>query len=438
LSRAEEITSEVRKLVFTCRSLEAQLQQSVPKKFHQEVMAKMQANIDSLATDFASTRSELEKTISIAQKVESLESQILSQNDTISSQTKTIDSLTAKLSESEAYVLRYSEAVSKVQELESKISTMVDSAEFASLQKRCYELEAQVAAMVPRDHFSALQVELANSVPAQKYEDLQRRLEQMVPRDQLNIAESKIGELERNLAESVPKTDFDELAGKITQITKEAVEFANRASAAIGLELPVLAEVDSVTVNVPDAPVTGPEVALSTTPSTFPSEVPISPVEVTQAEVHTERSEVAEHAPESPGVEHEVTSQPIQVETQTQPQEIAEVQSQLSEIGAAIETGANSIVTVQAPTRVEAEKGFRFSNTEFIAKSGMEFLQDLEKVDISVVAAHCQSGDFERWFKDVLADETAAQSIQKIRESNVSGEEMRTMMVAAIAPRYRA
>jgi hypothetical protein len=436
LSRAEEITNEVRKLVFTCRSLEAQLQQSLPKKFHQEVVAKMQGNIDSLSADLASTRSELEKTLAIAQKVEGLEAQVTSQNETISSQAKTIDSLATKLSETEVYVTKYSEASSMIQELESRISTMVESSAYTSLQTRCSELEAQLSNMVPKEQFEAIQAELANSVPVQKFEELKKRLEQMVPREQLTVAESRISELEKSLAESVPKADFDELAGKIAQITKEAIELASRASAAIGLESPVPAESDSSSANMYDSLAASQQVDVSTTPAS-PPDVAHPTIEMPEVEHHADSSVVATAVPETSSATPVTAAEPFQVESHAETQEIAEVQSQLSEISAAIETGASSIPPVQSQTIVEPEKGFRFSNTEFCARSGMEFLEDLEKVDISVVATHCQSGDFERWFKDVLADEAAAQSIQKIRESNVSGEEMRAMMVAAIAPRYK-
>jgi chromosome segregation ATPase len=418
LSRAEEITSEVRKLVFTCRSLEAQLQQSVPKKFHQELVAKMQGNIDSLSADLSATKSELGKA---TQRVVTLESQVASQTETISSQGKSIDSLNLKLSEAQVFATEYTKAVSKVQELESRISSMVEYSQYTSLQRRCGELEAQVANMVPKEQFSALQVELANSVPTQKYDDLKRALEQMVPREQFNIAQSRISDLERALSDSVPKADFEDLAGKITQITKEAIELASRASAAIGLE-------SSAATSEP---------VESKQPTIQANEIPV-PTSDAKSDVHEEQPEITHPVPEPQVAFEKSPSQPFVAQAQTSPQEIAEVQSQLSEINSAIETGANSIYQAPVAKIVESERGFRFSNTEFCARSGMEFLEDVERVDISVLAAHCQRGDFERWFKDVLSDETCAESLQKVRESNVSGEELRTMVVAAIAPRYKA
>jgi HPt (histidine-containing phosphotransfer) domain-containing protein len=436
LSRAEEITNEVRKLVFTCRSLEAQLQQSVPKKLYQETVAKMQANIDSLSGELASTKSELEKSMAVAQRVEGLEAQVSSQGETISSNTKTIDSLTAKLIETEPYVAKYAETIARNQELESRISSMVEATAYTALQTRCSELETQIAGMVPRESFEAVQTELANSV--QNYEELQRRLEQMVPRDQLNAAENRISELEKTLAESVPKADFDELAGKIARITKEAIELASRASAAIGLESSFPVEGDPVANDVPEVGLQTPQlVETPPSPDATPSEITGAHVDIQSVESQTEHNVPASPAPETSFVEQAPTTETVTAETQSQSQEISEVQSKLSEISTAIETGASTVESPQIETVVEPEKGFRFSNTDFCARSGLEFLEDLEKVDLSVVAAHCQNGDFERWFKDVLADETAAESIQRIRESNLSGEEMRALVVAAIAPRYR-
>ena len=63
LSRADEITSEVRKLVLTCKALEAQLQQSIPKKAHEDIVAKIQKQIYDLENQVALTKGELEKTL---------------------------------------------------------------------------------------------------------------------------------------------------------------------------------------------------------------------------------------------------------------------------------------------------------------------------------------------------------------------------------------
>ena len=462
MSRAEEITSEVRKLVLTCRSLEAQLQQSVPKKTYQETVATMQANIDSLNAELSRTKSDLENTTSLGQRISSLESHISTQNEAVCQQGKVIESLSARLAENTIPMSIHTQAVSKVQELESRISSMVDVTEYSSLQKRCAELEAQIATSVPKTQYAALEIELANSVPIQKYEELQRSFAQRVPREQLQVAEARVAELERALTESVPRQDFEELTSRIAQITREAAELASRVAAPVFYSEPeVVAEQHPVTQVAPAATV-------SDQPPTSPEPMPSISVEATETQ---------EIVPQTAPVIEEITSnpQPSTVEPQQTPSgenatptlevpqdpmpsaapqpeaatpvvvaeaenhEIAEVQSQLSEINTAIETGASTIPSPQQPLGVvDPERGFKFSNTEFCARTGMEFLQDLERVDISIIASHSHSGDFERWFKEVLADESAAESLRAIRESNVTGEELRTMVVAAISPRYRS
>jgi hypothetical protein len=505
LSRAEEITSEVRKLVLTCRSLEAQLQQSVPKKAHEESIAKLQTTIDSLNGELSRVKSELENTTSLGQRISTLEAQIASQGEVISSQGHTFEAISSKLVENSVPFALYTETLEKVQALEAKISSMVDFNEYNVVKQNCAELQAQVANMVPRSAFEELRIELANSVPSQKYEELRSSFDQMVPREQFNVAEARVAELERTLADSVPRHDFEELAARIAQFTKEAsqltsvaqiavtpvsvpdssssqvpaasaetakqdepafpapVEVVNTSSlvAEMTIEIntpePTPAPVEEVRVQVEnnvqtvESPaavvVASQEVAPFTTPAETgsspentmatsapetttppPAQVDVQPVEIVAPEPATSEVPRITEAPPSP--------------VEAPPQEITEVQSNLSEISSAIETGATSMpaATEQTPVSVvvDSEKGFRFSNTGFCARSGMEFLEDVEKVDISVIVGHTQSGDFERWFKEVLSDETSAQSLKSIRESNVAGEDLRTMLVAAIAPRYRA
>ncbi len=558
MSRAEEITSEVRKLVLTCRSLEAQLQQSVPKKTYEETITKMQTAIDSLNAELSRARSELENTTSLGQRISTLEAQIGSQSEIISSQGHTFEAISSKLVENSVPFALYTENLAKVQALEARISSLVDPNEYNAVKQNCSELQVQIANMVSKSTFENLQEQLTNSVPVQKYEELKISFEQMVPREQFNVAEARVAELESALANSVPRHDFEELAGRIAKITEEAAQLASQAQAAVA---PVTVSdsptPESAPVAVSPEPAPQAEVAKTApvevapipvadvTPSIIiaePNSAPAPiPVEEIQAQIQTVAPPVEVQAPESvtptavnepspsisisepvvasapapvevltqvpnqdvvapvqspapatqppeeviptPAVVEtsnspetialesqipEANPTPVQTEVQIveaivaapapsetptapaepaptvepQPQEIAEVQSHLSEITSAIETGVTTLspTVQQVPVamQVESEKGFRFSNTEFCAKSGMEFLEDIEKVDISVIFAHTQSGDFERWFKEVLADESSAQSVRSIRESNVSGEDLRTMLVAAIAPRYRA
>ena len=206
MTRSEEITSEVRRLVLTCRSMEAQLQQSMPKKTHQEVVAKMQTQIDELTGELENARSDLARSVHLEEGIKSLSQQIASETQTITSQFQSNDTR-------------------RIQELEAKISGMVDRAEFETLQARYEQLKNST---VPKDDYTALQSQFTNFVPKQTFEDMQRTFrETTVPREQLAAAEGRLQELEQRLANSVPRSDHEELLTTITSMIGEAprVEF---------------------------------------------------------------------------------------------------------------------------------------------------------------------------------------------------------------------
>ena len=368
LSRAEEITSEVRRLVLTCKAMEAQLQQSIPKKTHEEVVRSMQATIDDLGAQVADLKTEIQHSSSLRETISGLGNQLVSQNDTISSLTRTvgdlnqvIDSqkasiaeLSTKLSQSTVPSSLYDQTVSRLRELQERVQNMVERTDYASLQRKCDELSESMKSMVPREEYSNLQTMLANSVPKTNFEALQATLSQYVPREQLAASEARVNELEFKMQNYVPRADYDELTAKIRLLTREFSSITNMA----------LAETTETT---------------------------------------------------------EQTARP----------EIAEIQSNLSDIKGAEDTGAQTLNTV------DATRGFVFSNTEFCATTPSEFLQDLEQAPIESIENHSRSGDFERWFKDVIADSTTAEALRSVRESNCAGDDLRTKLVAVIAPRYK-
>lgn len=368
MSRAEEITSEVRRLVLTCRAMEAQLQQSIPKKTHQEVVANMQATIDDLGTQVTNLKTEIQNASSLKETISGLSNQLVSQNETISSLTSTlaglnqvIDSqkasiaeLSTRLSQTTVPSALYDQTVSKMGELQERVHGMVEKTEYTSLQTKCHELSESMKSMVPREEYSNLQTLLANSVPRENFEALQATLSQYVPREQLAASEARANEFEARMQNYVPRSDYEELTAKIRLLTRE-----------------------------------------------FSSITKLAPVETT---------ETTEQAPRP---------------------EITEIQSNLSDIKGAEDTGAQTLRTV------EASQGFVFSNTELRATTPIEFLQDLEQAPIDSIENHSRSGDFERWFKDVIADDTTAEALRSVRESNCSGDDLRTKLVAVIAPRYK-
>ncbi|MBI3023812.1 MAG: hypothetical protein HYY68_08865, partial [Thaumarchaeota archaeon] len=111
--------------------------------------------------------------------------------------------------------------------------------------------------------------------------------------------------------------------------------------------------------------------------------------------------------------------------------EIREIQSQLAEISSHSNEGPQGNVGQSAPDSEPV--AFRFSNTEVVATTGYEFLQALENVPTSVLESHVQNGDFEKWFAEVLSDESTAESFRRIREGGFSGEELRSQVASSVA-----
>ena len=71
--------------------MEAQLQQSIPKKAHQEVVTKMQKTIDDLVAELERTKEDLEKTTHLEEKIKGLSEQITSQTEAITGQWQSKD-----------------------------------------------------------------------------------------------------------------------------------------------------------------------------------------------------------------------------------------------------------------------------------------------------------------------------------------------------------
>ena len=515
--------------------MEAQLQQSIPKKTHQEVVSKMQATIDGLNSEIERVKGEYQKTTALNETMAGLASQLTSQNDTIASLNRTITSqsqiiesqksaieaLSSRLSQSTVPALLYDQTLARIEELQEKIRCMVDKVEYTSVQKKCDELTETLKSMVPREDYLTLQSQFTNFVPRESFEALQKTLSQYVPRDQLVASETRVHELEARLENYVPRSDYEELTARIALLAKEAstmsvvvptvespapmeqpptVEITTPQAAPVEstqVVEPIAAavvqpEVQQEVAEMPSIPVTteqpAPEAVVETPLTSVADIVPevvehiteqLSPTVETvaepiavetvpdppQAEVAMESTPevaiearvetpsttpnvaidapVVEPAAQSPP-EQVIEVPPIQVATDTvapveiveqaPSPEIIEIQSQLSEIKGAQDSGATTVEIKM----VDPTMGFAFANTTFCARSGLEFLQDLEQTPIETIQNHVRSGDFERWFKDALSDDASAESLKSIRESNSTGEELRAKIVAVIAPRYKS
>jgi hypothetical protein len=533
MSRAEEITSEVRRLVLTCRSLEAQLQQSVPKKTYDAAVEKMQAAIDGLNAEVQRTKAELQNTTSIGERLSTLSSlvasmgemvdshskQVSTQTQAMESQGKSIEALAGKVSQENVPVSLYNQTLSKVVELEEKTRFMVDRSEYAFLQKKFDDLSVQLSSMVPQSQYDEATSKLANSVPIEKFAEVETALANSVPKDRFveletalsnSVPKQQYAELETALSNSVPREKFAELEAMVSNsIPKEKfseIETALSVSTAKSAELEAALS-NSVPKEVSTAlesKITEFEMRLANSvpaqkyselEETISGMVPLQQLVESQAkvadleaklletvpkrdyeeltsriasltreaasllsmhfpsfytpqtEVHNEPLSVAptpQVAPATASVEQTVpvveTPSPSPVVEQTTTSaadtEISEVQSNLSEIKGANDSG-QATISPEPPAAVDGNQGFVFSSTGLCARSGVEFLQDLEQTPIEAIESHNRNGDFERWFKDVLSDEVCAASLQRIREGNYTGEDLRTKLVTVIAPRYR-
>lgn len=170
-SRTEQITSEVRRLVMTARSLQAQLDQSIPKKTHEEVIARMQATIDGMSAELRRTKSQLEETQTIGQGLSLLSKQVAASSDVVKE-------ATVKLSEVTVPNQVFQQAMAKISELEQIVS--------------------------------------------RKEQEIHAIHESSVSKEQYVRAETRIQELEGILAVSMPKTEFEDLSQQIDSLTKAA------------------------------------------------------------------------------------------------------------------------------------------------------------------------------------------------------------------------
>jgi DNA repair exonuclease SbcCD ATPase subunit len=214
-TRAEQITSEVKRLVLKCRKLEADLAQSVPKKTLEETTAKMQQRIDALNAELKRANSDLDSATTVNERMDALGKQLEKQSEEISAQYDFIKSIATKMDTMVPSAV-YEQATSKIHELEQAFESQ--SRNYASEKA---EFEDRIAHMVPQDKFLSVQAELANSVPRSFYEEeIQKIKGETVSKEQYGLIQSRVAELESQLENSVPKTEFEELSQTIVSLTK--------------------------------------------------------------------------------------------------------------------------------------------------------------------------------------------------------------------------
>jgi len=70
------------------------------------------------------------------------------------------------------------------------------------------------------------------------------------------------------------------------------------------------------------------------------------------------------------------------------------------------------------------------------AASLEEFCNQLKTIDVASIEFHTGRGDFENWVKNVLGDMELAATLERIKMSPLSGEELRTKVYNEVKARY--
>lgn len=353
----------MRKLVLTCRSMQAQLEQSIPKKTHQEIVAKMQATIDGLSADLERTKQELSKTTTIGEHLNSLSAKVSEQEERIANQTKIIEAFSQRFAESTVPASMYSEVVAKNKELTEKISCMVSREDYIALQNRFNELESKMASMVPKVEFESLQAKIATMVPKSDYDERSAALSSL--QEQYRALETRAAALEAKLADSVPRSDFDELTARIAQLTMEATRFATElASVPSSVESPVatITQSNEVVNSSPAQGVTPMAEVLTSSSSQAPVEVQATvgpqlsePSQVpSEVEANVATTNALETTSPAPNVQEASLVQANAETVQTQNQESQDIHQPTASVLESVAPPAATSTSETVPVAVQA------------------------------------------------------------------------------------
>jgi chromosome segregation ATPase len=223
---AELITNEVRRLVLTCKHLQAELEQSIPKKTHQEIVAKLEESIESQNAELEKTKNELDRANALSSALNSIEEYLSKQGNEITSQSELMKAFSSKIGEKTVPQDVYDQSLAQNKELYEKYQKEIaeKNSELGSIEAKNHELLERIAQMVPRSEYLAIQSHLTDWMPRVKHEEeVQKLREQTVPREQFDRIETKVNELETQLSNSVPRSDFERLMKEIITITNDAL-----------------------------------------------------------------------------------------------------------------------------------------------------------------------------------------------------------------------
>jgi len=102
------------------------------------------------------------------------------------------------------------------------------------------------------------------------------------------------------------------------------------------------------------------------------------------------------------------------------------------------EKGKNAL---RAFTPLEENLSFHFYTrigypTVFSAQSLADFYRLSEQIEVESLEFHLYRGDFQNWLKDVYCDEELAQNLQKLKDADVKGENLRNELLCKIDQKY--
>jgi hypothetical protein len=91
---------------------------------------------------------------------------------------------------------------------------------------------------------------------------------------------------------------------------------------------------------------------------------------------------------------------------------------------------------------VPLEKGFRFFTdlhkpTGALATSVFDFADQLKKVDFKSLEFHMKRGDFSKWLKEVVKDDSLSSEFEELRSLGLAGEKLRTRLVSLVDKRCK-
>jgi hypothetical protein len=226
MSKTEDAVDDAKKLVQRNKALEAQLRQTITKKEHHEIVLEFEDKTTRMEKTIASqdrkiaeqekelmrTKAELQRTAALGKQFAEVAEQVAALNKGIVVQGRTVDAFVTKISQGTVPVVVHQQSISKINDLEERISGMVSTSEYSSLQGLYEEATNRVSGMVPSSEYEALKG---------RVQELESTISSMIPREQFESSESKVKELEGQLSEHVPQSTYDELVSKVVQLASE-------------------------------------------------------------------------------------------------------------------------------------------------------------------------------------------------------------------------